>query len=91
MPIAIAFSTTGAIPGVIYEDTSEALVRALRKLKEAPALETEEDARLWLQSLPAPSGWFASTREAKAHLKRWQEAERPPTNAEVPADTTTLH
>ncbi|AUQ92777.1 putative transcriptional regulator (plasmid) [Phaeobacter inhibens] len=73
MPIAIAFSNGGTIPAIIQEATAADLVKALDGLKEAPTLQTEEQAREWLQTLPMPSGWFETISEAKAHLARWKE------------------
>lgn len=70
MPVAIIVSENDAIPAIFAEDTSRALLDALKRLSEAPALKTEHEARLWLQSLPAPSGWFGSTQEAKLHVQR---------------------
>lgn len=83
MPIALVFTKGGAIPAVLQEDTADALVKALGGLQEAPALKNEEEARIWLQQLPMPSGWFASIEEARAHLKRWKEETPPLTKEEV--------
>lgn len=70
MPVAIVMSQEGAIPALLMEDTADALVKALAGLAEAPALEGEDAARIWLQGLPAPSGWFNTPAEASAHVKR---------------------
>lgn len=81
MPIALVFSTSGAIPAVMQEETAAALVEALDGLQDAPSLKNEEEARVWLQTLPMPSGWFASIAEAHTHLQRWK-AETPPLTKE---------
>lgn len=74
MPIAIVMSLQNAIPAILAEDTAQELVARLQGLQEAPELADEAAARIWLQSLPAPSGWFVSIEEAKAHVKRYHEA-----------------
>jgi hypothetical protein len=73
MPIAIVLSTQGAVPAILAEDTAEDLVARLAALKEAPEFKDQAEARLWLQGLPAPSGWFHTVEEAKAHVQRMQE------------------
>ena len=83
MPIAIVFSNNGAIPAVLQENSSKALVEALNGLAEAPALNNEEAARVWLKSLAMPSGWFASIAEARAELDRWKEETPPLTKDQV--------
>lgn len=70
MPVAIVMSENEAIPAILSEATAADLVGALAGLKEAPSLGSEEAAREWLQGLPAPSGWFATVEEARAHVKR---------------------
>ncbi|MGH1415362.1 MAG: hypothetical protein ACRBB0_17875 [Pelagimonas sp.] len=73
MPIAIVMSQSGAIPAIIAEDTTADLVAALTALADAPDLANEGAARLWLQSLPQPSGWFKTAEEARAHVQRMKE------------------
>lgn len=90
MPIAIVFSANGAIPAVLQEDNSKALVAALNGLAEAPELTNEEAARVWLKSLAMPSGWFASVAEARAELARWKEETPPLTKEQVKAARNAL-
>ena len=66
MPVAIIMSKIGNIPAVIFENEEEDLLEYLKELIESPKLANIEDARVWLASLPAPSGWFESLRLAKA-------------------------
>ncbi|WP_406644712.1 hypothetical protein QEZ52_12625 [Aliisedimentitalea scapharcae] len=70
MPIAIVTSLLHPIPAILAEDTGRGLIARLQGLHKAPELTDEHSARIWLQSLPAPSGWFVSIEEAKAHVKR---------------------
>ncbi|MFS4580347.1 hypothetical protein [Phaeobacter sp. C3_T13_0] len=70
MPVAIVMSQKGAIPAIIMQDTAAKLVEALAALVEAPVLKDEDAARIWLQGMPAPSGWFKTVEEARAHVKR---------------------
>lgn len=70
MPVAIIMPQEGAIPALLMEDTAIDLVKALAGLSEAPPLEGEDAARIWIQGLPAPSGWFNTLAEASAHVKR---------------------
>lgn len=73
MPVAILLSDQGVVPAVMYEDSAEALVARLAGLPGAPALTSEQEARLWLQSHPEPSGWFCEINEAAAHVRRFKE------------------
>lgn len=73
MPIAIVISAHGAIPAVIEEKTEKGLLKRLADLTEAPALTDADSAREWLQTLPMPSGWFATQAEAMAHVERMQQ------------------
>ncbi|WP_299686650.1 hypothetical protein [uncultured Tateyamaria sp.] len=83
MPVAIVMSNGSAIPAVLSENTESALLDALRNLSDAPALKTAHEARQWLQSLPAPSGWFGSPTEARAHVQRMHEPVPAPSGDEV--------
>jgi len=56
------------------EETAAALIARKQVLTESPALQNEDTARLWLQELPAPSGWFSTADEARAHVKRTHQA-----------------
>lgn len=77
MPVAIVMSQEGAIPAIIMQDTATDLVKDLAGLVEAPALQDENAARIWLQSMPAPSGWFNTVEEARAHVQRIHQAANP--------------
>lgn len=70
MPVAIVMSQAGAIPAVLMENTVAELVERLQGLQEAPDLKNADQARQWLQELPAPSGWFNTPKEARAHVRR---------------------
>jgi DNA-binding transcriptional regulator YiaG len=78
MPVAIAVFDDGTIPAILAEDDAGALVRALRALRPAPSLSDEAAARLWLAGLPPPSGWFADSAEARAHLAAIRAEEAMP-------------
>lgn len=73
MPVAIVISRGDIIPAILYEESVVALVARLQSLAEAPALRSEQEARIWLQSLPEPSGWYDTPEEAKAHVVRLKQ------------------
>ncbi len=45
------------------ENTVTELVERLQGLQEASDLKNADQARQWLQKLPAPSGWFSAPEE----------------------------
>ena len=74
MPVAIVISRNDVIPALHFETSVVALVQRLQSHVEAPELASEQDARLWLLSLPQPSGWFETIAEAKAYAERLKES-----------------
>ncbi len=70
MPVAIIM-LPDAVPAIIEKRSAaelEAAVRALPGCAAAPA--GLDGLKAWFGTLPAPSGWFASTEEAQAHVER---------------------
>lgn len=90
MPIAIVLSETDVIPAILVEADAHQLVAQLRALRATPATVTDEEtARVWLQTLPEPSGWFTGMAEANAHLDRMAR-EPDMTPAEIAAARESL-
>ena len=83
MPIAIIIAPDNIVPAIVAEETPAALVTRLRGFVFAPGLPDEQAARLWLQTLPEPSGWFADVAEARAHLARAASGAQDMTGSEV--------
>ena len=77
MPIGIIISGK-AIPTILEEATESALLSKIIHLKISPALTTIEEAKEWLNSLPQPSGWYASRDAAKAAAQRAARSKKVP-------------
>ena len=75
MPVAIVISRNEIIPAIYQHSSVVALVQHLQDHVESPDLTSETDARLWLLSLPQPSGWFETPAEAQAHVEQMKEKE----------------
>lgn len=73
MPIAIIFRADGTIPAILSERSDDLLAARVASLSGAPQGASIAETRTWLFSLPEPSGWFASTEEAQAHMARLRE------------------
>ncbi len=71
MPVAIVMCPETDIPAVLHEDCETDLVLRLDRYIEAPSPLREDTARLWLLSLPAPSGWFNSIGAARLNIESW--------------------
>ncbi|MCK7611948.1 hypothetical protein [Roseibium sediminicola] len=73
MPVAVIISPN-AIPSIHAADDDTSLFDALCELKIVPAdAKSDPDSlKTWIDTLPAPSGWFADVEEAKAFQKRVQ-------------------
>lgn len=70
MPVAIVVLDDGTIPAIYVEKTDALLAARLATLNAAEEIEDPRTARLWLSSLPEPSGWFENVEEAKAFVAR---------------------
>ncbi|KZE34116.1 hypothetical protein IMF23_04385 [Chelatococcus daeguensis] len=71
MPVAIIIAE-GVAPAVLEADSDAALLDRVAELRVTPpdAKESVAACRAWLEGLPAPSGWFATTEEAEAFRER---------------------
>lgn len=76
MPVAIVMSKSDVIPAILSQDAPEKLLAAINALTESPALQTEADARNWLNTLPMPSGWYATPEDALTAARRLRQSER---------------
>lgn len=76
MPIAIVFTGADVVPGIFKRDTDADLLKDLAGLQGAPALRDVVAAKEWLVSLPEPSGWFDTAKEALAHTERLKDQAR---------------
>lgn len=71
MPIAIVIDQSKVVPEVLTAKDTETLVSELQGLTNTPAtVVNEQTVRLWLKSLPPPSGWFESASEVRDFLAR---------------------
>jgi hypothetical protein len=75
MPIAVVLPENTP-PAILEEATETALFDAVCALAATPdaAKESPEALRAWLDTLPPPSGWFASVEDAAAYKKKSQFA-----------------
>ncbi len=71
MPVAIVMHCKNTIPAVLHDVSDDQLLHRLQEFSDAPHDLVEETARLWLLSLPAPSGWFNSIADARSHIDAW--------------------
>lgn len=71
MPVAIVMFPESTIPAVLHEDSGPDLIERLDRMANTPSPLHEDAARLWLLSLPAPSGWFNSIGAARLHIESW--------------------
>lgn len=75
MPIAIVMLPDHPVPAILHEDSDIDLANRVGHLSAAPCTLREDAARLWLLSLPAPSGWFNSIGDARTHIEDWVNAQ----------------
>lgn len=70
MPLAIVMYKSDALVDVVFGSTDAEVFAGLSDIQGAPRFIEQLQARLWLLTLPFPSGWYETIEEAKGRLEQ---------------------